>query len=114
MAKVIWTPSAVREIKAIGDYIAQVSLVGAERFTTEILAAPKRLKDFPLSGQVVPDLDQDHIREIVYRSYRIVYLHDGQSCFIISVIHAMAHPNKSATQHLKNIPRMRLGLFDML
>ena len=26
----------------------------------------------------------------------------------------MAHPNKSATQHLKNNPRMRLGLFAML
>ncbi len=26
----------------------------------------------------------------------------------------MAHPNKSATQHLKNIPRMSSGSLDML
>ncbi|WP_420485274.1 type II toxin-antitoxin system RelE/ParE family toxin [Iningainema tapete] len=34
----------------------------------------ERLEKFPHSGRVVPEISQEDIREIIFGSYRIVYL----------------------------------------
>jgi len=37
----------------------------------------KRLADFPEMGRVVPEFGRDEIREIVVRSYRVIYRVDA-------------------------------------
>ena len=44
------------------------------RLVTEgLVHAVDRLHDYPLSGRVVPELDQPTVREVIAGQYRIVY-----------------------------------------
>jgi plasmid stabilization system protein ParE len=38
-----------------------------------IVVAVTRLENHPLSGRMVPEVDDESIREVVHGSYRIVY-----------------------------------------
>ncbi|HVN80905.1 MAG TPA: type II toxin-antitoxin system RelE/ParE family toxin [Terriglobia bacterium] len=55
MAEVIWTEPALDSLKAIVDYIAEDSLVYAERFAHNVVVAPRILAEYPQSGRVVPE-----------------------------------------------------------
>lgn len=47
-----------------------------------------RLENFPRSGRIVPEINQDKIREIILGSYRVVYLLDEDEVNILTVFHA--------------------------
>ena len=90
MVYVIWTRSALDDLRKIKEYIEEQAPQAAERFTKELLAAPKRLADFPLSGQAVPELAHRTdlgVREVIYRNYRILYLPREGACYIVACIH---------------------------
>jgi plasmid stabilization system protein ParE len=40
-----------------------------------------------LTGRIVPEFDNDHIRERFIYSYRMIFRVDGQRILIIAVIH---------------------------
>ena len=87
MARVIWTEPALDCLKSIFEYIAADSFVYAERLTQHILEAPKKLADFPLCGRVVPEIQDENIRELIYGSYRIIYQIRQDTCYVAAVIH---------------------------
>ncbi len=88
MAQVIWTKPALNDLREIIEHIASDSPAYAERFGTSVVQAPRRLKQFPLSGRVVPEFADERIRELIYGSYRIIYSIRRSSCYITTVIHA--------------------------
>jgi plasmid stabilization system protein ParE len=54
----------------------------------DIVGAVERLKTFPESGRVVPELSDPLYRELIMGSYRIVYrLRPGESVEILTVFH---------------------------
>ncbi|MEM1268903.1 MAG: type II toxin-antitoxin system RelE/ParE family toxin [Bacteroidota bacterium] len=90
MASVRWSVRARADLKAISDYLAEVAPGYAERFEERILGATRRLETFPLSGRVIPEAEDEQLREILYRQYRIMY-HvdtDGHDVFILTVLHS--------------------------
>ena len=90
MAKVIWTEPARDDLSQIFDYLAQrsQSLDVAERICTELLdAAFDRLQDWPDSGSLVPEGREFGLRELYRHSYRIIYAHRGDACYILRCIH---------------------------
>ena len=88
MVKIIWTEPALDDIFSIMEFIAKDSVYYADVTAKGILAAPKRIKKFPLSGRIVPEFCDTAIREIIYGSYRIIYKIDASKCFVVAVIHA--------------------------
>jgi toxin ParE1/3/4 len=56
-------------------------------FVERVLAAVTRLKAFPRSGRVVPEIGQEDIREIIFGSYRIVYVVSEDEVNILTVFH---------------------------
>lgn len=77
MATINWTGQALADLEAIGDFIAIDAPSFAQVFIDQIFAAVERLERFPLSGRIVPEISQEEIREIIFGSYRIVYLVTG-------------------------------------
>lgn len=73
MTEIFWTPRASDDLAGIRAYISQDSPHYAELVTQRITAAMSRLEQFPESGRIVPELGRPEIREIIWRSYRIVY-----------------------------------------
>ena len=71
--KVIFAPQAGRDLESIVSYIArQASPEIAERFGLELVDKALSLSSLPERGRVVPEVGQP-FREIIFRSYRIVY-----------------------------------------
>jgi len=88
MVKIVWTEPALDDIHSIMEFIAQDSVYYADATARGILDAPKRIKNYPLSGRIVPEFCDKTIREVIYTSYRIIYKIIDSSCFIVAVIHA--------------------------
>ena len=71
--KVILSPRAVRDLQEIVRYVSLDNPVRAESFGRELITKTRLLVSFPEMGRVVPEFDEPNIREIIHKSYRIVY-----------------------------------------
>jgi len=71
--KLRWTQRARQDLLDIGRYIARDKPVAARRWVARLRKAALQARDLPLSGRKVPELQRDDVREILVRSYRIVY-----------------------------------------
>ena len=73
MVKVTWTDSAIQDLNDIGDYIAKDSIRYAEITIEKLFYSTEILIQHPLSGKVVPEFENDSIRELIVGNFRIVY-----------------------------------------
>jgi toxin ParE1/3/4 len=58
----------------------------AQRFVEKLIAAAEPLETFPQLGRIVPEGDGRH-RELLFRSYRIIYRVKGEEILIVTVVH---------------------------
>ena len=87
MGKIIWAPSALKDMESIARFIERDSIDQASLFVTRIIEMTDRLDDFPRSGRVIPEINDDHCREIVYGAYRVMYRIAKEEIWITGVIH---------------------------
>jgi addiction module RelE/StbE family toxin len=73
MAEVRWTKTAISDLNEIGDYIAKDSVRYAEFTVSKLFESPGILEKNPRDGKVVPELNNESIRQLVRGSYRIIY-----------------------------------------
>jgi len=88
--QVTLSPSARRDPRDIVRYISFDSPDRAIAFGQFLVSNTKRLADFPQLGRVVPEFENSLIREIVVRSYRVVYRinEENQRIDVVSFWHA--------------------------
>ena len=81
--------SAESDIEDIVRYISIDDRSQALRFGRFLMRHARSLAQFPERGRVVPDFDDDSIRELIVRRYRIVYRlnHDDRLVEIIRFWH---------------------------
>jgi toxin ParE1/3/4 len=84
---VIWTDEAINDLRKIKEYIERSSPENARRFCLELLHAPDRLKQFPRSGEVVPEFGIEDIRQVFRGDYRLIYQVAEGACYIRTIIH---------------------------
>ena len=85
--KLIWSPQAIEDIAAIAEYIARDSTIYAESTVEQIFQAPARLTHFPKLGRVVPEKNDESIREIFVFQYRIIYEIVASEIHVLTVVH---------------------------
>jgi len=73
MVKVIWTDSAIQDLNDIGDYIAKDSGRYAEITVQKLFNSVDILEKHPFLGKMVPEFEDENIRELIRGNYRIVY-----------------------------------------
>src|SRR5438105_542568 len=90
MATLRWSSQARKDLEGISNYYREVSAAFAERFEEQIFAAVRRLETFPHSGRVIPEAEDERLREVIYRQYRIMYHVDEreEEVLILTVIHS--------------------------
>ena len=71
--KIIWSFPARDDLREIVTYIAADNPTVAESFGYQLLAKVDLLAKFPQLGRVVPEENDENIRELILRPYRIVY-----------------------------------------
>lgn len=86
MAEIIWTGPAKRDLEEIIGYIADDNPVAASRVAKRIIAHTRQLRKHPLSGQSVPEIEGDSVRQIVETPCRIFYKVVGKRVYILHVL----------------------------
>jgi addiction module RelE/StbE family toxin len=85
--RVIWSSQAVQELQEILEYIRRDSPQAADRIRQEIRNGTRRLARFPLSGRLLPEFPDSGLRELIVRSYRIIYDPAADQVEILTVVH---------------------------
>ena len=80
--QVALSPTARRDLRDIVRYISLDSPERAVTFGQFLLTQAKKLSQFPQMGRMVPEIGEPVIREIVVRSYRVIYRVDDGDCRI--------------------------------
>ncbi len=87
MVTVNWTVQAVNDLKSIYDFIANNSKRYADVQVNKILKSVELIKENNQIGRMVPEFQNDKIREIIKGNYRIVYLIVNQSQIDVVTVH---------------------------
>mgnify|MGYP000929350511 FL=1 len=88
--RIHWAEPAVLDLESIRDYIARDSEYYAAEFVGRIINAVENLCVLPNMGRRVLEIDEPKIREIIFKSYRIIYRLDEQKeiLLVLAIIHA--------------------------
>ena len=85
--KIKWSPRAASNLENICDYIAKDSEYYAILFAKKVTAIIKAIPQFPKSGRIVPEYNDENLREKIYENYRIVYRLNGGLIEIVAICH---------------------------
>ena len=89
MVKIIWTDRAIHDLDNIGEYIAKDSPRYASLTVERLFHSADILETQPKLGRIVPEFDDDTIRELIYKSYRIVYkIIDNYRIDVLTIHHS--------------------------
>jgi toxin ParE1/3/4 len=83
-----WSHPAKNDLKQIYDFIACDSKYYAKKVSSEMVDKTKILKKFPRLGRIVPEINNESIREIFHYSYRIIYEIKNQKIDILALVHS--------------------------
>jgi plasmid stabilization system protein ParE len=84
---VIWSQEALDDIDSIAAYIHRDSPRHAQRVAEEILALGSSISEQPRMGRVVPEVEDEAIRERFIYSYRVIYEIQPTQIEVLAVIH---------------------------
>ena len=84
---IVIKPDALKDLDEIERYIKRDSKFYAEKTIIEINDKIENLKYFPYLGRYVPEFNSKNYRELIYKSYRIIYLFDSNNIYIVRVMH---------------------------
>lgn len=73
MAEVSWTKQSIKDIDNIAQFIAKNSEKYAKIQVERFFERAKILEEYPLSGRIVPEIQNKNIREIIIGNYRMIY-----------------------------------------
>ena len=88
--KLTWSPAARDDLHDIVVFIARDNPERAMSFGYQLISETDRLQTFPRLGRLVPEYQNEDLREIILRPYRIVYRlnHERKLCDIVRVWHS--------------------------
>jgi plasmid stabilization system protein ParE len=86
----LWTEQAQEDLHAIHAFVSRDSPRYAALVVAGLLAAVRRLAEFPQSGRVVAEFGDPSVREVIRRPYRIVYRLVGTEEVHVLTIHHSA------------------------
>ena len=91
--EVAWSPAALEDIESLAEYIERDSEFYARAVVDKILDISRKLKDFPSAGRIVPELEDDTIRERFAYSYRVIYRLESKRITILAILHGKRLPD---------------------
>jgi plasmid stabilization system protein ParE len=86
--KIIWSPLAIERMTEFVDFISRDKPKAAEKWAREAFARVEQLTSFPDSGRIVPEVERQDIRELIYGNYRIIYRVADDELTILTARHS--------------------------
>ena len=96
MVKLKWYSSARVDLIQIYSYIYQDSVYYSIKTINNIIDLVDNLKFLPYMGRKIPELNNEKRREIIYKSYRIMYEVESN----VILIRRIWHTKRKLTKEL--------------
>ncbi|MCB9481279.1 MAG: type II toxin-antitoxin system RelE/ParE family toxin [Desulfobacteraceae bacterium] len=87
--KIVWSPLAIDRASEIAEYIALDKPSAAEKWINSIFEKVDQLEFSPEIGRIVPEVNNQQIRELIYGNYRIIYRIESCQISVLTVSHGM-------------------------
>lgn len=88
MASISWTDTAQSNLIEIKEYVSLDSPLQAELLIEGIFTKAQILLQFPEIGKRLKELPEKEYRELLYKSYRIIYKVEGGKVYILTIYHS--------------------------
>jgi len=85
--QVIWALTALDDLEKAAGYIEKDSPRYASILVEESFQAAKSLQQWFERGRIVPEIENQNIRELFVMNYRLVYQITPDAVFILGFIH---------------------------
>ena len=85
--KLIWSQLAIDDLDEIANFIAKDSEDYAKIFVRKIVDQVEHIPDFPQLGRMVPEIQDEQVRERMYQNYRLIYRIKNESIEIVRIFH---------------------------
>ncbi len=100
--RVVWSPTALEDADAIAAYIARDSRQYASAVARRFRETARHLRQFPLSGRMVPELADERIREKIVYGWRMLYRFEDDLVTIAAIVHS----RQSFETGVSRVPRL--------
>jgi len=90
MVKINWTNFALQDLSEIAEFISKDSFRYAQLTVRSLFESPSVLKTHPKAGRIVPEFNDESLRELIRGSYRVVYKIVDKTRIDILTIHHSA------------------------
>jgi toxin ParE1/3/4 len=87
MVKITYTKPALEDLNSIFLYISHDSIFHAKRFIKNIEERILVLMRYPEIGRPLFPYRHPHVRQLLYKSYKIIYDFDGVQVLILVITH---------------------------
>ena len=84
--QIILKQDAEEDIENIKNYISKDSIYYANKTVNEIINKTEYLLMFPYMGRKIPEYNNTNFRELIYKSYRILYKVNS-NIYILNIFH---------------------------
>lgn len=84
--QIILKQDAEEDIENIKNYISKDSIYYANKTANEIINKTEYLLMFPYMGRKIPEYNNINFRELIYKSYRILYKVNS-NIYILNIFH---------------------------
>ena len=88
MVKVEWLKVADYDLIQIYNYIYQDSIYYSIKTVNDIVNLVNYLEYSPYMGRKIPEFNEENKRELIYKSYRIMYKIESKKVFIRRIWHS--------------------------
>ena len=102
--QVLMSNEAHDDIDSIFNYISHDSIKYANETSANIYSRIYELEKAPYLGRYVPELSDNHFRELIYKNYRIIYdiSEDLNTVYIHFIIHCKRNFESFYKSYIKN------------
>ena len=87
MVSLNWTPNALQKLGNILTFLDKHSEIASKTLLNQIKKQLEILKAFPKIGRIVPERNNQELREIFIQNYRFLYCFSYDTINIITVLH---------------------------
>ena len=86
-SNIYWTRQAREDLRAVRAHIARDAPATASAYVRRLRLSIGRLRQFPYSGEVIPEIGREDLREVLQGNYRIIYRVSDSRVDILAVFH---------------------------
>ena len=90
MNNILWTDAALDDLDAFVSWLdLEAGPAVARKWASGVFDRVAILADHPLAGRQVPEFDDESLRELLFRSLRVIYRVNADTCAIVAVFHSL-------------------------